>query len=142
MKNTSFSKPSKSFDNKAVMPSCTLPGMPNSISRPPLLTLQSRARFPRDPLRAPGDNPGAPRNSQDPPQGSQGCLDTSKMSKVDHQKSCKYKHWASKEHEQHTLGVFVKVLGPPKPSLFRAHALRSPPPGTQMTLPGASRISG
>ena len=42
-------------------------------------------------------------------------------------KHTKYKHLASKEHEKRTLGVFVKVLGPPKPSLFRAHALRSPP---------------
>ena len=42
---------------------------------------------PRTPPRHPGDTPCAPRTSQDAPHGSQGCLGTPKIGKVDHRKT-------------------------------------------------------
>ena len=104
-KTRRFRKSSKYVDNIPVWPSCTLSGMPNSISRTPLLTLQSRARFPQDPPRAPGPPRMLPRAHKDvwiPPKSARSTI----------KKHCKYKHLASKEHEERTFCVLVKVLVP------------------------------
>ena len=79
---------------------------------------------PREPQRTLHVPPGPPRML---PRAHKHVWALPKSVRSTIKKPWKYAHLASKEHEKRTLGIFVRVLGPPKPSLFRAHALRSPP---------------
>ena len=99
--------------------SCTLPqGHPRELPR-------AKQTLPR----APGTLP----------QGSQGPLGTSEMSKVNHQKPAKYAHLASKGHEKLIFCICSMLMCPTEALPSARTRPPKPPKGHQRTLPSGSR---
>ena len=126
------------------LPSSTCPwgrriGSPGPPLDPPMSWTRAQVH-PRELPRAKHTLPRAPGTV---PQSSQGPLETSEMSKVDHQKPAKYQHLASKEHEKRTCCTFSTLMCPSE--AFRSACTRPPKPsgatqGPPQAFPGPHKM--